>query len=276
LSVREFVLKQGVMRIGLVQLNVTSSKKENLRRTVDAIESAGGISDLLVFPEYCMGYPDEGLSRNYVEKTAEPLDGEFITLVAEKSKEKQVAIVMPIFEKPNGGVFDTAVIINHGEVRGGYRKIHLFDALGYKESEYFRPGSEPALFKIGDTLLGVVICYDIRFPELVKSEVMSGARVIIVPSAWYRGPLKEEQWQTLLMARAQENTSYVIGVGNANEAFIGRSMVVDPLGVKVLDLGSGERIGFYDVDNRRVNEARKKLPVLKQSTDFHSFPCQEL
>jgi len=276
LRVCEFVLKQGVIKASLIQLDVRSSKTENLQRVVDAIESAGEISDLIIFPEYCMGYPDEGLSRNYVEEIAEPLDGEFITVVAEKSKEREVAIVMPIFEKSNDDVYDTAVIINNGEVSGGYRKIHLFDALGYKESEYFRPGSEPTLFKIGDTLLGVVICYDIRFPELAKSEAMSGARVIVVPSAWYRGPLKEEQWQTLLMARAQENTSYVIGVDNANEAFIGRSMVVDPLGVKVLDLGSGEHIGFYDIDSCQVNEARKKLPVLKQSNDFQSLPCHEL
>ena len=276
MRVCEFVLKQGVIKASLIQLDVRSSKTENLQRVVDAIESAGEISDLIIFPEYCMGYPDEGLSRNYVEEIAEPLDGEFITVVAEKSKEREVAIVMPIFEKSNDDVYDTAVIINNGEVSGGYRKIHLFDALGYKESEYFRPGSEPTLFKIGDTLLGVVICYDIRFPELAKSEAMSGARVIVVPSAWYRGPLKEEQWQTLLMARAQENTSYVIGVDNANEAFIGRSMVVDPLGVKVLDLGSGEHIGFYDIDSCQVNEARKKLPVLKQSNDFQSLPCHEL
>ena len=218
----------------------------------------------------------KGYPRNYVEEMAEPLDGEFITLVAEKTKEKEVAAVVPIFEKSDDGIFDTAVIINRGEIRGGYRKIHLFDALGYKESDYFRSGSDPVLFKIGDTLLGVVICYDIRFPELTKSEAMSGARVIIVPSAWYRGPLKEEQWQTLLMARAQENTSYVIGVGNANDAFVGRSMVIDPLGVKVLDLGSGDRIGFYDLEDSRIDEARKKLPVLKQSNDFHSIQCQEI
>lgn len=266
----------GVSKIGLIQLDVTSSKKENLQRVVAIIESAGDVSDLLVFPEYCMGYPKEGLSRNYLENMAEPLDGEFVTLVAEKSKEKQVATVIPIFEKDDGDVFDTAVIIDHGKVKGGYRKIHLFDALGYRESELFLPGSKPVLFNIRDMKFGVVICYDIRFPELVKSAVMSGARSVIVPSAWYRGPLKEEQWQTLLMARAQENTSYVIGVGNANEAFVGRSMVVDPLGVKVLDLGSGNRIGFCEIDDNRVTEAREKLPVLKQSNNSHNVSCEHL
>jgi len=223
-----------------------------------------------------MGYPKEGLSRNYLKDVGEPLDGKFVTAVAEKSKEKQVATVVPIFEKKNGDVFDTAVVIDRGKVRGGYRKIHLFDALGQRESEFFRPGSSPVLFKIRDMVFGIVICYDIRFPELVKSEVLSGARVVIVPSAWYRGPLKEEHWQTLLVARAHETTSYVVAVGNANEAFVGRSMVVDPFGVKMLDLGFGDRIGFCEIDDKQVTEARERLPVLKQSNNYPSICCQEL
>lgn len=266
----------GVLKVGLIQLSVTSSKEQNLKRVLSTIDSAEESCDLLVFPEYCMGYPKEGLSRNYLKDVAEPLDGKFVTTVAEKSKEKQVATVVPIFEKKNGDVFDTAVVIDRGKVRGGYRKIHLFDALGQRESEFFRPGSSPVLFKIRDMVFGIVICYDIRFPELVKSEVLSGARVVIVPSAWYRGPLKEEHWQTLLMARAHENTSYVVAVGNANEAFVGRSIVVDPFGVKTLDLGFGDRIGFCDIDDKRVTEAREKLPVLKQSNNYPNIRCQEL
>ena len=161
------------VRIGLVQLDVTSSKKENLRRVVGAIESAEA-SDLLVFPEYSMGYPVKGMSRSYLKATAEPLDGEFVSTVAKESHEKQVSTVIPIFERHRREVFNTAVIIDRGEVKGGYRKIHLFDAYGYKESELFHPGKNPVLFKIGGIVFGVVICYDIRFPELVKSEAMSG------------------------------------------------------------------------------------------------------
>ena len=247
-----------------MQLAVTESKKENLERVLSAIERSEAC-DLLVFPEYCMGYPSRGMSRQYLEGTAEPLDGEFVNTVAELSEKKQIGIVLPIFERLNGDIFNTAAIIDQGKVKGGYRKIHLFDAFGYRESDLFRAGSNPVLFRLRDLTLGIVICYDIRFPELVKGEVMSGARVVIVPSAWFRGPLKEEQWQTLLIARAHENTSYMIGVGNAHEAFVGRSMVVDPQGVKVMDLGAGDRVGFYRIDDARVTEAREKLPVLRQS-----------
>jgi predicted amidohydrolase len=262
------------MRVGLIQLAVTSSKKENLRRAITAIESAEA-SDLLVFPEYCMGYPARGMSRSYLRATAEPLDGEFVSRVAGKTEEMQVSTVIPIFERHGREVFNTAVIIDRGEVKGGYRKMHLFDAFGYKESKLFHPGKSPVLFKIKDMVFGVVICYDIRFPELVKSEVMSGARVIVVPSAWFRGPLKEEQWQTLLMARAQENTCYVVGVGNSNRAFVGRSMVVDPLGVKVLELGYGSRVGFCQIDDDQVTEAREKLPVLRQSIPL-GMNCKQI
>ncbi len=253
-----------------MQLAVTESKKQNLERVVSAIERSEAC-DLLVFPEYCMGYPSRGLSRQYLEDLAEPLNGEFVNRVAELSEKNQTAIVLPIFERSNSGIFNTAAIIDQGRIKGGYRKIHLFDAFGYRESDLFQAGSNPVLFRLRDLTFGIVMCYDIRFPELVKDQVMSGARVVIVPSAWFRGPLKEEQWQTLLIARAHENTSYVVGVGNAHEAFVGRSIVVDPQGVKVMDLGAGDRVGFYRIDDARVTEAREKLPVLRQSKppNFH-------
>ena len=128
---------------------------------------------------------------------------------------------------------------------------------GFRESEFFGSGSELILANVGDTTFGVVTCYDIRFPELVKKEAMSGATVIIVPAAWFRGPLKEEQWQTYLMARAAETTCFVVGVGNANENFVGRSIVANPFGVKVLDLGYGNRIGQYEIDNESDSERER-------------------
>jgi predicted amidohydrolase len=204
------------------------------------------------------------------------MDGEFVARLVEKSREKQIVVVLPIFEKENASIFNTAVIIDRGKVIGAYRKIHLFDALGQKESEVFRPGSELVLFDVRGMTFGIVTCYDIRFPELVKKQVMSGATAIIVPAAWFRGPLKEEQWQTFLMARAAENTSYVIGVGNANENFIGRSIVVDPFGVKVLDLGYGERIGRYEIDNNLIADAREKVPIVQQSRNLPDIQCRRL
>jgi predicted amidohydrolase len=263
------------LRISLVQLEVTPSKSENLRNVIDSLGMTRGC-DLVVFPEYCMGYPEGQLTREFAAEIGERLNGDFVTRVAEVSREKQVAVVLPIFEKADGAVYNTAVVIAQGKVLGGYRKVHLFDALEFRESDVFQPGSELVLFTVREFTLGVIICYDVRFPELAKQEVMSGARVVIVPAGWVRGPLKEEQWQTLLMARAAENTSYVVGVGNAHETFIGRSIVVDPFGVKVLDLGYGNRLGQVEIDDSRISEAREKIPVIEQSKQLSAVKCRRL
>jgi predicted amidohydrolase len=240
------------------------------------MDKGGRGCDLIVFPEYSMGFPQEELSRKYLEDLAEPITGEFVSTVAEASKRLQVAVVLPIYERDNDSVYNTAVVIREGRILGKYRKIHLFDALGYRESDMFHAGSNPVVFKVGETKFGLVICYDIRFPELIRNEVMAGAQAVIAPAGWYAGPLKEEQWQSILMARAQENTSYLIGVGNANRQFIGRSTVVDPLGVKIMDLGSGDRIGFCEVEESRVRKAREILPLLKQASSTTYGPCLQL
>jgi len=264
------------LRVGLVQLEVTASKTENLAHIIRSLEEIGKDCDLVVFPEYSMGYPKNKLTRDYLESLAEPLDGEFVGSVAEVSKEKQIAVVLPMHEKATASIFNTAVIIDRGKVLGGYRKIHLFDAFGFRESDFFGSGSELILANVAGTTFGVITCYDLRFPELVKKESMSGATVIIVPAAWFRGPLKEEQWQTYLMARAAENTSFVVGVGNANENFVGRSIVANPFGVKVLDLGYGSRIGRYDIDNDLIARARETIPVLQQSRNTTDIQCRRL
>ena len=181
---------------------------------------------------------------------------------------------MPIFEKSGSQVFNTSAIICDGKVIGAYRKMLLFDAFGFRESDFFHPGSEMILFAARKITCGVITCYELRFPELMRQQVMSGARIMIVPAAWVKGSFKEEQWQTLLMARAAENTAYVIGVGNAHGAFIGRSIVADPYGVKVLDLGHGERVGRFEIDNSVVTLAREKIPVLLQSSKIHDVACR--
>lgn len=263
------------MNITLAQLETKESKQQNLEKILKIIKDQQS-SDLIVFPEYCMGFPNEKLTRNYFIENSEYTDGEFVSSVVSQTSKRNITVILPIYEKTeNSKIFNTALIIKEGNIKGKYRKIHMFDALGYKESNLFNKGQEAYLFNLGGFTFGVVICYDIRFPELIKSQVKAGAEVILVPAAWYRGLRKEEQWQTLLMARAHENTSYVVAVGNANEAFIGRSIVVDPFGIKNLDLGIGERVSIFQIDKTLIDDARRKLPVIKQSTRT-SYTCKLL
>jgi predicted amidohydrolase len=273
--IQRTLLRKAVLKICLAQLEVDPSKDANLRRVVSVIEGLEPGTRLVVFPEYSMGYPKEGLTPGYALAASEGLDGDFVGQVAKLSGRKHLGVVLPIFERARNRVFNTAVVIADGRVLGGYRKSKLFDALGYKESDVFGTGSELVVFELSGLRFGIVICYDVRFPELAKREAMAGAQVILVPSAWYRGEMKEEQWQTLLMARAHEDTCYVVGVGNANPAFIGRSIVVTPFGIKALDLGTGERVSYFELNPKTVRDARKKLPVLRQS-DNVSPPCRLL
>jgi predicted amidohydrolase len=261
------------MKVCLAQLEVGPSKGDNLGRIVSVIRRLEEGTGLVVFPEYSMGFPEGDLTRDYVQKASEELGGDFVSEVASASRKRRTGILLPIFERSKGRIYNTAVVINEGRVLGGYRKVKLFDALGYRESELFGAGSELVTFRLGGLRFGTVICYDVRFPELTKRQAMAGAEVILVPAAWYRGQMKEEQWQNLLMARAHENTCYVVGVGNAHEAFVGRSIVVTPYGVKAMDLGTGERVGYFDLEPRVVLEARRKLPVLRQS-DEKGLPCR--
>jgi predicted amidohydrolase len=116
-----------------------------------------------------------------------------------------------------------------------------------------------------------MICYDIRFPEISRILAGNGADVLIVPSAWVHGILKEEHWQTMLKARAIENGSFVIAPDQVGNIYTGRSMIIDPFGVVLLDMGIMEGMEIIEIDTSRISEVRKSLPLLEnRRTDVYS------
>jgi predicted amidohydrolase len=117
----------------------------------------------------------------------------------------------------------------------------------------------------------MMICYDLRFPEMARMLALEGANVFVAPSGWVQGDLKVEHWQTMIKARALENGSYVIAPGQTGNIYIGHSMVVDPLGRTVADLGEREGLQVLELDLKLVNETREKLPLLKnRRTDVYA------
>ena len=120
-------------------------------------------------------------------------------------------MVAGVFEPaPGGRVYNTAVAFDaEGRLAAAYRKIHLFDALGQRESDQVAPGDEPVVTELGGLRVGILTCYDIRFPELARALVARGADLIVVPAGWAAGLFKEEHWVTLVRARAIENTVWV-------------------------------------------------------------------
>jgi predicted amidohydrolase len=121
-------------------------------------------------------------------------------------------------------------------------------------------------------IAGLLICYDLRFPELSRLLTIKGADVLIAPSAWVAGEMKEEHWQTMIKARAIENGSYIVAPDQVGNIYCGKSMVVDPFGIVLLDMGKREGMEIVDIDKRRIHQVRSSLPLLKnRRTDIYTL-----
>jgi deaminated glutathione amidase len=264
--------------VAIVQMRSSEDKMENLELSVGFIrEAAKKKSNLICFPEFQMAYSPVSQSTNQLSEIAESVnDGNFITTLRKAAKVNKISIISTIYEKSNSGfdnrVYDTVVLIdNKGEISSVYRKLHLYDALGFKESDRMMAGNmieKPAKTSVGN--IGLMICYDIRFPEMSRILTVKGANVLVLPSAWVHGVMKEEHWQTLLKARAIENGLYIIAPDQVGNIFSGRSMAVDPFGVVLLDMGNREGMEVVEIDKSRVQKVREMLPLLKnRRTDVY-------
>jgi predicted amidohydrolase len=162
--------------------------------------------------------------------------------------------------------YNTLVAVGDGgEILGTYRKLHLYDAFSYQESTRIRPGDRGVtLVDIGGFKVGIMTCYDIRFPELGRALAASGADLICVSAAWFKGEHKVEHWETLLKARAIENTCWVAAAGTSSKHCIGHSVILDPMGIPVDFLNDeAEGTATADITHRRLEEVREFLPVLR-------------
>ena len=255
-------------RIAIAQIESSTEKNINLKKAVDWIHKANERSaDLVAFPEFLMAFSPSSQTAEELTQIAESIDGPFVSALRETAKVSNVAVVATIYEKsttPNR-VYDTAVWIDAlGNIALVYRKLHLYDAFGFKESDKFQPGADIApLVASGECRCGMMICYDLRFPEMARMLALAGANVLIAPSGWVQGDLKLDHWQTMIKARALENGSYVIAPGQVGNIYIGHSLIVDPLGRIVVDLGAKEGAEVVELDFNLVAETREKLPLLK-------------
>jgi predicted amidohydrolase len=209
---------------------------------------------------------------------AEPLDGPFCSGLAEACTSTGVSAVAGVFEPaPGGRVYNTAVAFSgSGALVASYRKLHLFDALGQQESDLVAPGSDLVVTELAGVPAGLQICYDIRFPELSRALAVGGASLLVVSAAWQAGLFKEEHWVTLLRARAIENTVWIAAAGQVPDpdapptrapTGIGRSMLIDPLGVVRADLGPSPCVVVAEADMALVESVRTTLPSLANRRD---------
>ncbi|MEV5704252.1 nitrilase-related carbon-nitrogen hydrolase [Actinoallomurus sp. NPDC052274] len=257
------------MRIAVGQYAVAEDWTSNLKSCRALIDEAvAGGADLLVLPEDAMAlFIDEPLR---IVDAAQPLTGPFLTGLREHTAGTATTVVVGMHEPAGGGkVHNTLVAVRDGEVVATYRKVHLYDAFGARESDRVRPGDgEPVVFDCAGWQVGLMTCYDVRFPEMARLLVDRGAELLVLPAAWVRGPAKEWHWEVMVTARALENTCYVAASGECGRRNIGASMVVDPLGIVRGRLGDGPGLLWAEADREELEAARRKLPVLANRRFF--------
>ena len=240
-----------------------ANRSEITRLTELAVARGAG---LVVFPEYSSYFtPEPGGDW---QAAAEEVGGPFTEHLAALSTRLGVHVVAGMIERLGGDerrVGNTVVALAPGAgVVARYRKLHLYDAFGQRESEWVAPGDidAPQLFEAGGIRFGLQTCYDARFPEVTRRIVDAGADVVCMPAEWVRGPLKEAHWRVLTTARALENTMYVAAADHAPPVGAGNSMIVDPMGVEVATIGEATDVAVAWVSRERIDAVRRINPAL--------------
>jgi deaminated glutathione amidase len=252
------------MRVALVQMSATTDKTANCKVAEQLVAQATeSRPDVVMLPEAAMhdfGKPDDPLTQ-----AAEPLDGPWVAEMQRLARLHATMIVVGMFEAvpDDDRPYNTLVAVDATGVRAVYRKTHLYDSFGYRESDKLLAAPpEAVVVPVGDVKFGLMTCYDLRFPEMARALVDAGADTLAVPAAWVVGEHKVDHWQTLLRARAIENTCFVAAAAQCGRRYCGHSMVVDPMGVVVTELGDEEGITSATLASGAIFAARQKNPAL--------------
>jgi predicted amidohydrolase len=253
------------MRSFVVQFAAGTDVDANVEAITGLVRRAADDgADLVVVPEAAMhdfGPPDLPLGP-----VAQPLVGSFTDTLETLAQQTSTTIVAGMFERSDDPErpYNTLAVVDPADgLVASYRKAHLYDSFGYRESDRLTPGAmTPVVVRLHGFRVGLMTCYDLRFPEFARALVDAGADVLAVPAAWVRGPLKEDHWSTLLRARAIENTVYVVAAGQTGRHYVGLSQVVDPMGVTLCALGDEVGVTGTTLDAARLAEARERNPSL--------------
>lgn len=258
------------MKIACVQMNIHYGEPEKNFAAIEKYIKAAALSnvDVIVFPEmWNTGYALtelNNLADENGEKTKE--------LLAKLSQEYNVNIVGgSVATKRKDGFFNTMYVANRtGKIIAQYDKAHLFKLMD--EHLFMNAGQSVNTFELDGTVCGGVICYDLRFPEWIRTHTLDGAKIMFIPAEW---PTKRiDHWQLLLQARAIENQCFIVAVNRVGSdpgnEFNGHSMVIAPWGELLISGQTDEGIYYADLDLQQVDHVRKTIPVFQdRRTDLY-------
>lgn len=251
------------MQIALFQMQpVSGNVRANLEKIVQAAEAASDMgADLLIAPELALsGY---ALGPAFAE-IAETRDGDMITALSDIAAEFDLAICAGFPERDGDDVYNSAVLVRPDGAAEFYRKTHLY---GDGERAAFRPGDDrPLVFDLDGIRTGMLICYDVEFPENVRSLALAGAELILVPTALPKGEISRRIADMVVPVRALENGVFIAyadlcGVENELQ-YGGRSVIVSPDGDELARAGMGETLLVATIDTSAYAEARAQNPYL--------------
>jgi len=238
------------IRLGDVDANLSYVLSEIERLSKEGVK-------LIVLPEmWSTGYAWRKLG-NLSERTPEILQE------LKKASKKGAVIIGSMPEMDGIDIYNTAYVIDSGRLTGKYRKVHLFTPM--KEDLFLKAGNKPLLCNTSIGKIGVLICYDVRFPELARRLTLEGAEMLVVPAEWPHPRL--DHWKTILKARAIENQLFVMAANRGGKQgmvkFCGNSMIVNPWGEVIAEAGEGEETITAEIDLNLVTRYRKDMPALK-------------
>lgn len=270
------------MQAAAIQMNSSRDGDRNLATAGHLVaEAAAAGAELVVLPEK---WPWLAQGEG-VRDGAEPLDGPALTAARSWARDLGIHLVAGSFteSRPDGTLSNTCMALDpDGEVVATYRKLHLFDVdvdgVEYRESDHEEAGSEVVTFEIGNRVIGLAICYDLRFPELFRALAERGAAVVCLPAA-FTPKTGRDHWEVLVRARAIENQCFFVAADQFGEAepgfsFWGHSVIADPWGRLLGELEEGVGHIMAGLDFDQLDRVRDDLPALRhRRTDlFPTFP----
>lgn len=259
-------------KIAICQMRVDKDKQENIHNAQTMIKkAAAGNANLAVLPEMFNCPYENSKFPVYVENLK---SSETIQAISNTARESGIYVVAgSIPEADAGRIYNSSVILSkNGDIIGVHRKMHLFDIdvegrIRFKESDTLSPGGSVTTVDTEFCRIGIAICYDMRFPELIRLMALKDAKVIIIPAAFnmVTGPA---HWELLIRTRALDNQVFIAAASPArdkNSSYVayGNSMVAGPWGDVKVKAGDSEELLFYDIDLRELDKVRNELPLLK-------------
>jgi omega-amidase len=250
------------IRAGIIQFDVRiGDVKRNLATANRHIFRLGRLGvQLVLLPEmWSTGFQNDRL-QELSETTPRILKD-----LAGLSERLHLTIIGSLPEKRPDGVYNTAYVVDRdGSIAGVYQKTHLFSQTG--EDRYFRPGHKAVVAKTSLGPIGLMICYDLRFPELCRCLTLRGANMVVVMAQW--PAVRVAHWEALLKARAIENQLFVLGANrcgqDSDRVYAGHSRIISPYGEIIARAGNRPANLRADIDLRLVERTRRQIPCLQE------------